>query len=215
MGNSGFLNLILKRLRLENYFSAWLILWFDMVVSACSSLVSLLLYNLLVSRSFGIGFLAWWIIGSVIASGIMFLSLHTYRAIIRYSTLREIGDLVAAVFGKTVLMGIMLILLSGARDIQQLWLLLFDFLLTFGTLVLLRIGMVTAYNILRRRMNIRHSVQRILIYGIGDKSVSQIVRLQNSKHYKVAGFLTYGKRQKGHILSGYKVYYFETEKELC
>lgn len=215
MSNSGFLNLILKRLRLENYFSAWLILGFDMTVSACSSLVSLLLYNLLVSRSFGIGFLTWWIIGSVIASGIMFLSLHTYRAIIRYSTLREIGDLVAAVFGKTVLMGIMLIILSGARDIQQLWLLLFDFLLTFGTLVLLRIGMVTAYNILRRRMNIRHSVQRILIYGIGDKSVSQIVRLQNSKHYKVAGFLTYGKRQKGHILSGYKVYYFETEKELC
>lgn len=33
-------------------------------------------------------------------------------------------------------------------------------------------------------------------------------------HYRGAGFLTYGEQQKGHTLSGYKVYYFNTGKDL-
>ena len=215
MTDKWFTRSIFGRLRLERYFSAWFILGLDIAVSTLASAMGLLLYDLTVARPPAMAFHVGWTAGAAAASLVMFLALHTYRAIIRYSTLRETGRLALAVLGKTVLLGLPQALPVTGPHPFPAWLPLFDFLLTFGTLVLLRIGMVTAYDILRRRMNIRHSVQRILIYGIGDKSVSQIVRLQNSKHYKVAGFLTYGKRQKGHILSGYKVYYFETEKELC
>ena len=214
MTDKGFTRSIFGRLHLERYFSAWLILGLDIAVSTLASAMGLLLYDLAVARPPAMAFHVGWTAGAAAASLVMFLALHTYRDVIRYSTLRETGRLALAVLGKTVLLGLPQALPVTGPHPFPAWLPLFDFLLTFGALVLLRTVMIAAYDAIRRRM-VRHSVQRILIYGIGDKSVSQIVRLQNSKHYKVAGFLTYGKRQKGHILSGYKVYYFETEKELC
>ena len=215
MTDKGFTRSIIGKLRLERYFSAWLILGLDIAVSTLASAMGLLLYDLAVARPPAMAFHVGWTAGAAAASLVMFLALHTYRDVIRYSTLRETGRLALAVLGKTVLLGLPQALPVTGPHPFPAWLPLFDFLLTFGALVLLRTVMIAAYDAIRRRMNVRHSVQRILIYGTGDKSMSQIVRLQNSKHYKVAGFLTYGKRQKGHILSGYKVYYFETEKELC
>ena len=53
------------------------------------------------------------------------------------------------------------------------------------------------------------SIRRVLVYGIGDKSASVISRLRNSTHYRVVGFITYGKEMKGHLLAGLPVYYFE------
>ncbi len=215
MSNKGFLYSLWDKLRLERYFSAWLVLGLDLAVSGGASLTSALLYDLFVSRPLETTFIVWWLVVAVAASVVMFFTLHTYRAIIRYSTLREIGKLVLAVFGKTVLLGLFLLGLPAKGAPLPTGLLLFDFLLTFGALVLLRIAMISAYDTIRGRINTRRAVQHILIYGTSDKSVSQIVRLQNSPHYKVAGFLTYGKRQKGHTLAGYRVYYFETERDLC
>ncbi len=215
MSNKGFIYSLWDKLRLERYFSAWLVLGLDLVVSFGASLTGISLYDLLLSRSLGMSFIVWWLVAAVAASVIMFFTLHTYRAIIRYSTLRETGRLGLAVFGKTVMLGVFLFVLAGMREVLLIWLLLLDFSLTFMALVLLRILMIAAYDIIRGHMNTRRAVQHILIYGTSDKSVSQIVRLQNSQHYKVAGFLTYGKRQKGHTLAGYRVYYFETEKNLC
>ena len=215
MTDKGFTRSIIGKLRLERYFSAWLILGLDIAVSTLASAMGLLLYDLAVARPPAMAFHVGWTAGAAAASLVMFLALHTYRDVIRYSTLRETGRLALAVLGKTVLLGLPQALPVTGPHPFPAWLPLFDFLLTFGALVLLRTVMIAAYDAIRRRMNVRHSVQRILIYGIGDKSVSQIVRLQNSRHYRVAGFLSYGKRQKGHTLSGYRVYYFETEKELC
>ena len=215
MTDKGFTRSIIGKLRLERYFSAWLILGLDIAVSTLASAMGLLLYDLAVARPPAMAFHVGWTAGAAAASLVMFLALHTYRDVIRYSTLRETGRLALAVLGKTVLLGLPQALPVTGPHPFPAWLPLFDFLLTFGALVLLRTVMIAAYDAIRRRMNVRHSVQRILIYGIGDKSVSQIVRLQNSRHYRVAGFLSYGKRQKGHTLSGYRVYYFETEKDLC
>jgi len=215
MSNKSFIYSLWDKLRLERYFSAWLVLGLDLTVSVGASLTGALLYDLLVSHPLGMSFIVWWIAVAVAASVVMFFTLHTYRAIIRYSTLREIGKLGLAVFGKTMILGMFLFVLVSNWDPLPIGLLLFDFLLTFGALVLLRILMIAAYDTIRGRMNMRRAVQHILIYGTSDKSVSQIVRLQNSQHYKVAGFLTFGKRQKGHTLAGYRVYYFETERNLC
>lgn len=48
----------------------------------------------------------------------------------------------------------------------------------------------------------------------GDKSVSLVTRLQNSPHYRVIGFLTYGKRLKNHAIADRPVYYFEDESSI-
>lgn len=215
MGKRNNLYPLWKRIRLERYFSSWLILGLDTTVSVCATLTCVLLYDLLSPQALYRPFLSWWLSGSVAASLAMFLSLHTYRAVIRYSTLREIGKLGLAVFGKALLLGMPLFAYPGMCRTHAVWLPLVDFLLTFGLLVLLRVCVIVMYDTLRRGMDTRRGMQRILIYGTGDKSVSLVMRLKNSRHYQVAGFLTYGEREKGHTLSGHKVYYFNTEKDLC
>lgn len=219
MSDKGFFYSVWKRLRPERYLSVWLILGIDTTISSMASLVSLLLYDMTVDQVSGKSFFIFWMAACIAASIVMFLSLRTYRAIIRYSTLREIGNLGIAAIGKTALLGLFMTGLGGMHSPPQLWLLSFDFLLTFGALVLLRVIMTIAlYEVIRRRADVRRGVQHVLVYLVyrdSDKSVSQIVRLQNSVHYKIEGFLVYGKQRKGHTLSGYRIYWFETREDVC
>lgn len=156
-----------KRIGLEYYTSSWLILGLDTAVSVCATLTCVLLYDLLASQALCRAFLLWWLFGSVAASVVMFLALHTYRAVIRYSTLREIGRLGLAVLGKVLLLGVLLFAYPGMCRTRAVWLPLPDFLLTFGLLVLLRVCVIAVYDTLRRGMDTRRGVQRILIYGTG------------------------------------------------
>ena len=198
------------RIYIERYFSSRLILLIDIAVSAASSLFIVFLYGLFIGE-ITVPFLIKWAAGAVAASGITFIGLRTYKSIIRYSTLRELALLCMAVFGKAVLMTL---LLFALRNGMSFWIVPFDFVLTFGSLVLLRIAMITAYDLIRRRRRDNRNIQRILIYGDGEKAVSQRVRLQSSVHYEVAGFLIYGRMSEMHTLSGLRVYYFENEKDL-
>ena len=196
---------------IEGYFSARLILFIDLAVSGASSLFIVFLVGIFKNIYVSGWFLIQWLAVAVAASALMFVCLKTYKSIIRHSTLREISLLNIAVLGKTLFMAILLFVLEHPIPY---WSLLFDFLLTFGALILLRIAMITTYDLIRRRRNDSRNVQRIFIYGNGEKAVSQEVRLRNSPHYRVAGFLTYGTKSEKHILAGYKVFYFENENDL-
>ena len=195
----------------KKYFSAQLILLIDIVGSTLSSLFIAMLYGILTDRMLSWRFMAYWCAGALVASALCFILLRTYKSIIRYSSLREIGHLVFAVLGKIVFLSLMLYILN---DAVTPWILLFDFLLTFGSLVVLRVAMVIAYDMLRRRRNDKHKIIRVLIYGDGEKAVSQEIRLRSSTHYEVAGFLIHGKMREMHTLSGFRVYYFENERDL-
>ena len=195
----------------KRYFSAQLILLIDIVVSTASSLFIVMLYDILTGRSVSWQFMAYWCAGAAVVSTLMFFVLRTYKSIIRYATLREIGHLVFAVFGKILLLSLMFYALSES---VTPWILLFDFLLTFGSLVVLRVAMVIAYDMLRKRRGDNHKITRIFIYGDGEKAVSQEMRLQNSTHYKVVGFIIFGKRTGMHTLAGHRVYYFENEHDV-
>ena len=203
--------MISLRRYVKKYFSAQLILLIDIVVSTASSLFVVMLYGLLTGVALSWRFMACWCGGAVVGSVLMFIVLRTYKSVIRYSTLREIGHLGLAVLGKTVLLSVLFF--TGNATVAP-WILLFDFLLTFGSLVVLRVAMVVAYDMFRKRRIDKHKTTRILIYGDGEKAVAQEMRLQSSTHYEVAGFLIYGKRSEMHQLAGYRVYYFEKEEDL-
>ena len=193
------------------YFSVQLILLIDIVVSTASSLFIVMLYGILTDRVLSWRFMAYWSVVAFVASTLMFILLRTYKSIIRYSTLREIGHLVFAVLGKILLLSLTLYVMNEA---VTPWILLFDFLLTFGCLVVLRVAMVIAYDMLRKRRNDKNKITRVLIYGDGEKAVSQEIRLRSSTHYKVAGFIIFGKLSDMPKLSGYRVFYFENEEDL-
>ena len=195
----------------KKYFSVQLILLIDIIVSTASSLFIAMLYGIMADRVLPWRFMSCWCAGALVASAVMFIVLRTYKSIIRYSTLREIGHLGFAVLGKTVMLSLVFFALNEA---VTPWILLFDFLLTFASLVVLRVAMVIAYDVLRKKRKDKHKVTRILIYGDGEKAVSQEIRLQSSFHYEVVGFIIFGKLPEMHKLAGFRVFYFENEHDL-
>ncbi len=201
----------------DRYLNAWLILACDVGACVGSSLLVLLLSYMGTSHLFGRRFLLLWLVGAAFFSLLMSVALRTYRVIIRYSTLRDIGKICIVAFGKEVLLGVfMLSTFSVSVSLPRfVGLLFFDLALTIVLLVLVRVSMIVVYDLLKRRVKEQHALCSVLVYGNGDKSVGLATRLNNSVHYRVAGFLTYGKHLKGHTVSGHPIYYFRTAEDLA
>lgn len=207
---------IFRRFQMDHYFSARLILAIDLITSVSSSAAVLLLSEVLTHAIPRRHFILLWLLGAALFSLGMFLLLRTYRSIIRYSTLSEVGRISLAAFGKEVCLG--LFFYSGANgDSSQLplaGLLLLDLPVTVCSLVMTRVVMIAIYDALKKQIKRQHSFRQVLIYGERDKSISLVMRLRNSSHYRICGFLVYGTRLKGHTLAGCPIYYFETENDL-
>ena len=204
---------VFRKIKLERYFSARLILFIDLMVSVAASLFILFLYKYLAEVTLPKKeFIMIWGTGSLMASILVFIGLRTYKSIVRYSTLRELKLLSFAILGKTAFLALVLTIFPNKLPY---WVLLLDFLLTFGALVLLRIVMVMIYDIIRAQLSVKaRSLQRILIYGSDDRAVAQEIRLRNSLNYKVAGFIVYGKTSETHTLAGLRVHCFCCEQDL-
>lgn len=203
---------LITKLHLERYFSSKLILCIDLAISVMASSVALIIVHLLFGDDVSNRFALVWLGGATVFSLLMYYALKTYRSVIRHSTLREIAKFVLATFGKEILLG--LSVLAFARNIggggNAAVLLLLDFLLTLCALVVVRVMMIVAYDLIKHSLKRRGNCSRVLIYGTGDKSVALVTRLQNSPHYEVSGFLTHGPRLKNHMLAQHCVYYFES-----
>ena len=197
----------------SRYFSSWLILGIDALLSVFATFIAYLLVrglfpNPVFTVEYGVCLLA----GSCLLSVISFVLFRTFRSIIRHSTLREVWKLGAAVLLKDALMfGYVLMLpQSPAPSMAAVAMgFLLDVLVTLFLLLGLRLGMIVIYDLLKLKSVRRNSCQRVLVYGTGDKAVALVTRLQNSPHYRVIGFLTYGKRLRNHTVADCPVYYFE------
>ncbi|MDE7388367.1 MAG: SDR family NAD(P)-dependent oxidoreductase, partial [Muribaculaceae bacterium] len=59
------------------------------------------------------------------------------------------------------------------------------------------------------------SLQRVLVYGVGEKPVALVTRLRKSTHYEVVGFLTYAPSSiERTMLSGLRVRHFQTADDV-
>lgn len=208
---------LIEKLHLDRYLSSKLILAIDLAVSFVASLAALLLAELFVTSLTPIAqFALYWLVGSSIFSAICFYLLRTHHSVIRHSSLREIGRFALAVIGKEFL------LFWGMwfwPSITFTWphaiaLLTLDGMLSLCFLVLLRVLMVVTYDVLKSKLRSRRQRMNVLVYGTGDKSVAQVTRLLNSTHYQIIGFLTYGPRLKNHMISDYRVFFFETQEDM-
>ena len=202
----------------SRYFSSWLILGIDALLSVFATFIAyLLVRGLFPNPVFTVEYGACLLAGSCLLSVISFVLFRTFRSIIRHSTLREIWKLGAAVLLKDALMfGYVLMLpQSPAPSMAAVAMgFLLDVLVTLFLLLGLRLGMIVIYDLLKLKSVRRNSCQRVLVYGTGDKAVALVTRLQNSPHYRVIGFLTYGQRLKNHTIADRPVYYFEDESSI-
>ena len=201
----------LQKLQLARYLDARLVFVFDLLVSVAASMGALVMFKLLlhVVAMSQLSVLLW-LVAAAAASGVMFYSLKTYRSIIRHSTLREISRLALSVFGKSVLLAVVAVVLPLLKltAVQVAVLICFDFFFSLCLLVLIRVMMIVAYDMVVEHYGHVHKRSRVLIYGVQDKAVSLLTRIKNSPHYDVAGFIMPNETFKSLTVSNHKTYYF-------
>ena len=201
----------------SRYVSTALVLLMDVFLAFISAvLVDVLIRNLATSHPMEVSnLLSWvWVITSTASAALMFWLFKSYRIIIRHSSMSDIFRFGVAVLCATVLDGIILALTGFWYRFTWLALVAY-FVLCLFLLIASRVVLIRVYEEMQRRFLVRkQDVQRVLIYGTGDKSIALELRLRNSKHYKVAGFLTdvaSEERMTSHELPAFS---FETVEDL-
>lgn len=203
---------LLKRY-MTKYLSTRIVFLLDMIMSMIASVGTILLVKLFAQNDFlYTNESSLWILSSAVFSFVFIWALRTYRIIIRHSTIKELGFFILVALFKVLSSGFVYGLIFG-YSINVLMLLLVDFFLTFSLFFVLRIAMTMIYDAIKGRLDEKKDCKNILIYGVGDKSVSLISRLSNSSHYKIVGFVQFGKQTVSHIISEIKVYYVNSEDE--
>ncbi|MBQ5608634.1 MAG: polysaccharide biosynthesis protein [Rikenellaceae bacterium] len=207
----------LQQVSEEKYFNYWIILLIDTFVSAAATLISVLGISYLTETVVPSSVLMLTIGVAVVTSVVAFVAMRTYKIIIRYSTLKEIGRFVVACLIKVLIVFVYLGMIErivpdfGTHGIFYASI---DGVLTLVTLVVLRVVMLVAYDTMKSRIVANRRVKKVLVYGIGDQSVAMIMRLQNSPNYRIMGCLTYGAKLRSYRVGDQPVYYFEDCEDL-
>ena len=207
----------MQRINLDRYFNYWVVLLIDTFVSAAATLIAVLGISYLTETIVPSSVLMLTVGVAVMASVVAFFAMRTYKIIIRYSTLKEMGRFVVACLIKELIILVYLWMMTrvvpdfGSHAIFYATI---DVVLTLVSLVVLRVMMLVAYDALKSRLAANRRVKKVLIYGVGDKSVAMIMRLQNSPHYRIMGCLTYGATLRSYRVGDQQVYYFEDSEDL-
>lgn len=200
-----------------HYLSAWVVLAVDLLLSTLGTIVALLLIEWITVHTLPVKLIIFAVVVSVVVSALVFLCLKTYRKAIRHTTLTDVGLLAVSAILKCLF--IYLLLLGVLRESYGVRFLFFcgiaDGVFTFFFLVCTRIVLIFTYERLRVYFRSDKNFKRVLVYGTSDKSVAIITRLQKSPHYKVVGFLEYGKQNANLHISDLPVYYFENDRSIA
>lgn len=174
----------------DKYLRSTIVLAIDTITSvAASALVLLFCFELLSHIPGETPFVTTWLLGSCAASIIAFYLTRVYKLVIRFSTLRELSKICMAILLKEAILAIAVAIFSDALTVRLLAAFLSaDFLTTVGGMLLIRVAMLSAYWMMRRR-NADEDIKRVLIYGNTEKAVAAFTRLRNSTHYDIVGFL--------------------------
>lgn len=209
--------MIYKNLRkyLNSYISTRLVFILDLIMSFGASLLTLYLVNNITVRNlFELKPLGIWLASSFLFSFIFIWAFRTYRIIIRHMTIKELSRFLLVAVSKVLMMGFVFALLDSTSKVLNL-MMISDFFFTFAAFFLLRVAMLLAYDLVKVRMTQRYRFQNVLIYGVGDRSVSLISRLQNSENYRIVGFVQHGNHDVNHVISEVKVYYVSSEEQFA
>ena len=207
----------LEKLQLARYLDARLVFVFDLLVSVAASMGALVMFILLL-HTIDIPKISiiYWLVAAASGSALMFYVLKTYRSIIRHSTLREISRLALAVLGKSAFLALFAIVfpLQGLTATYLAILICLDFFFSLCMLVLMRVLMIVAYDMVVEHYGHAHKRANVLIYGMQDKAVSLLTRIKNSPHYEVVGFIVPDETFKPHTVGNYKNYYFHSATDV-
>ena len=204
----------MKKLLQNRYLSYWVVLFVDLMVAAVSMVVSIFAV-----RYFGGGGAiggddaVWMFVVGMPITVLCFYLFHTYRHIIRHSSLKGLWNIGAAVVLKGAIFYVLLHILPAFTLAEKSIVLGvgLDLLFCLVGMIGVRVAMVLVYDWIVEHSDDKR--KRVLIYGVGDKSVALTTRLFKSSHYHIVGFLTYGKQMSRYKISEQKVYYFRNAED--
>ncbi|MBQ7269430.1 MAG: polysaccharide biosynthesis protein [Bacteroidales bacterium] len=205
-----FLKRQLERFR-SSYLSVWVVLAIDVVISMACTFFVLGAANMMAESTI----YAWewfafdWLLTALLSSLLAFLVLRTHYVIVRHTTLRDLVKFLLVAIFKGFSLALVVRLIGKSTQASDMMAFL-DALVTLIALVGYRVLVIRIYDLYKSRVRAIQSRKRLLVYGTGDKAVSIIIRLRNSPHFEVVGFIS-GTLSGGHRqLMDRQVYHFTT-----
>lgn len=193
-------------------------LMLNLTVSTLASMLAVLYVRWISEPILQFGHLVYvWMLCGFFASLIGFHLMGTNMIVLKHSTLRSLGKLVSATFIKEFLLFLVVLfkLFHYGDFVRTSYIVLIsDLLITLVALVMTRILIIAIYNDLRNTPDKFVGRMPVMIFGTSDKSVAMVIRLENSPHYAVQGFLTRDKSKDGLVAQNTKTYCFENESDL-
>ncbi len=205
----------LEKNNLGRYLDRRLVLLTDVFMVVLASLSSILFMAVLTFCQYTIKEVTLWMSCSVFFALLSFLFFGTHKSIVRNSSLYEAWSLLRAVLLKGVLMlGFVQFLCWYHRfSFPHFFALLFmDCASSYLGLMLDRIVVVVAYDIVRQQNRKRRSAVTVMVYGVHEDSYA-FVQSQGS-NYNVVGYLKRGKSRRKYRLGEHRVYEFHDETRL-
>ena len=177
--------------KLSTFLDSRLIFILDCLLSIIASVFALLCLGYMRGTLYASGnFALFWLSSSLIATIVAILIFKGHKLIIRHTSLHDLLVFVEEVALKFAIMFVVMLIAYRQLYKGVMFALFADCVFTLFLLVFVRLGMIAVYDYFMKKRQISRSCQRVLLFGTGDKSMAAVVRLQNSTHYKVVGFLT-------------------------
>ena len=199
------------KLNLDKFVSTKLIFVTDILLSVFATFLANILVRVMFNEPGLTTVRAFWmLVGSGVFSALAFIALGTFRIIIRHASLRDAAKFfVAAALKDVFLVGYGLALPYIFKEVPHVSStatctgLMFDYMFSLFLLLGLRLFLIVSYDFIKARVRNSSNCKSVLVYGTGDKSIAMIQRLQNSPHYKINGFLVFGRSKSDYPLYGF------------
>jgi FlaA1/EpsC-like NDP-sugar epimerase len=197
-----------------SYLSVWTVLAGDILMSLAASFIVLGAANITAeSTIYARDWFAFtWMLTAFVSSLLAFLVLRTHYIIIRHTSLHDLLKFLLMSVFKGICLLVVIHLVGKATAVSDIMAII-DAVLTLVILAGTRAVMIRAYDFYKSRVRDIQSRMRILVYGTDDKAVSIIVRLRNSPHYEVMGFISGARLGSHRQLAEKTVYHFESFAE--
>lgn len=198
----------------STYLSGKIVAILDMIISLAASLLALFGIGLTLNRTV-IEAPHWWIylVSGFVGSVLSFYLLKVYRIIIRHLSVKDLVVFIEASLAKALVI-LVTLLACGMQSKWSLLVCLLDFFITLFAMLSVRLAMIVAYEAFNRRVQEKFEHQSILVYGTSDKSVATLVRLQDSRHYKIVGFMQRGDGREDKTLDRLPIFSFNDDRKL-
>ncbi|MCR4826572.1 MAG: polysaccharide biosynthesis protein [Bacteroidales bacterium] len=196
--------------KLSTFLDSKVIFLLDCLMSVIASLFALLCLGYLRGNIYSTGsFALLWLVTSLLSTIAAMLIFKGYKLIIRHTTLHDVLCFVKEAAFKFGVMFVVMLIKHRQFYLGVSFALVADFVLTLFLLVFVRLAMITVYRFFLSKRQAKRVCKRVVLFGTGDKSIAAVVRLQNSTHYKVVGFLTEDPQPSNLLLANLPVFTYQ------